>query len=236
MTKEIIVPPGVSQKPVHYDSSQVTLETVANELALLQLGDFEPLDFKIDVSQFMSEIQEFSNDWVTYLPRPNTFNNRKSLTLTNLPGKTHRDSPSQAQASVEMGRRVSELEFNEPTEVYQKCDSLKPLLQTFSPLGRTFLINAGVGGHFVPHRDHPSMPRQTFRLAAFLNNCAPMEYDWLMETDKKLPIELGRVYYINTRKTHRTISWTSDSIHLIINVPMTSENVAKVLYHLRHRH
>jgi hypothetical protein len=80
------------------------------------------------------------------------------------------------------------------------------------------------------------MPRQSFRLAAFLNNCGPMEYDWLMETDKKLPIELGRVYYINTRKTHRTISWTPDSIHLIINVPMTSENVSKVLYHLRHRH
>lgn len=233
---EIIVPPGVSQKPVQYDSSQVNLETVANELALLQLGDFEPLDFKIDVSQFMSEIQEFSNDWVTYLPRPNTINNRKSLTLTNLPGKTHRDSPSQAQASVEMGRRVSELEFNVPTDVYVKCESLKPLLETFSPLGRTFLINAGVGGHFVPHRDHPSMPRQTFRLAAFLNNCGPMEYDWLMETDKKLPIELGRVYYINTRKTHRTISWTPDSIHLIINVPMTSANVSKVLYHLRHRH
>jgi hypothetical protein len=236
MTKNIIVPPGISQRPVQYDSSQVSLETVANELALLQLGDFEPLDFKIDVTQFMSEIQEFSNDWVTYLPRPNAINNRKSLTLTNLPGKTHTDSPSQAQAVAELGRPVTELEFNQPTDVYNSCDSLKPLLETFSPLGRTFLINAGIGGHFVPHRDHPSMPRQSFRLAAFLNNCGPMEYDWLMETDKKLPIELGRVYYINTRKTHRTISWTPDSIHLIINVPMTSENVSKVLYYLRHRH
>jgi len=234
--KEIIVPTGISQRPVQYDSSQVSLETVSNELALLQLGDFEPLDFKIDVRQFMSEIQQFSNDWVTYLPRPNAFNNRKSLTITNLPGKTHKDSPSQAQATVELGRPVSELEFSHPTAVYNSCESLKPLLKTFSPLGRTFLINAGVGGHFVPHRDHPSMPRQSFRLAAFLNNCGPMEYDWIMETDKKLPIEMGRVYYINTRKTHRTISWTSDSIHLIINVPMTSENVAKVLYHLRHRH
>lgn len=233
---EIIVPNGVSQKPVQYDSSNVNLETVANELALLQLGDFEPLDFKVNLSQFMSEIQGFSNDWVTYLPRPNAINNRKSLTLTNLPGKNHMDSPSQAQATVEMGRPVSELEFNQPTEVYNRCNSLKPILDTFSPLGRTFLINAGVGGHFVPHRDHPTMPRQTFRLAAFLNNCGPMEYDWIMETDKKLQIEMGRLYYINTRKTHRTISWAADSIHLIINVPMTSENVSKVLYHLRHRH
>lgn len=232
----VVVSTGVSQRPIQYDSSKVDLETVSNELALLQLGDFEPLDFKIDTNLFMNEIRQFANDWVPYLPRANHQNNRKSLTLTNLKGKTHRDSPSQAQATVENGRPVSEIEFNVPTDVYRRCSSLHNVLDTFSPLGRTFLLNAGMGGHFLPHRDHPSMPRKTFRLAAFLNNCAPMDYDWIMETDKKLPIELGRVYYVNTRKTHRTISWVNDSIHLIINVPMTSENVAKVLYHLRHRH
>lgn len=232
----VVVNSGVSQRPVQYDSSKVDLETVSNELALLQLGDFEPLDFKIDVNQFMTEIKGFSSDWVPYLPRAGATNNRKSLTLTNLKGKTHTDSPSQAQATVENGRPVSELEFNQPTDVYRRCRSLHEVLDTFSPLGRSFLLNAGIGGHFVPHRDHPTLPRKTFRLAAFLNNCAPMDYDWIMETDKKLPIELGRVYYVNTRKTHRTMSWVNDSIHLIINVPMTSENVAKVLYHLRHRH
>lgn len=232
----VIVPPGVSQKRIEYDSSKVDLETLANEMSLLALGDFEPLDFKIDTTQFMNEIASFDQEWVPYLPRPNTFNNRKALTVTNLPGKNHQDSPSQAQATVEFGRTVSELEFSHPTAVYDKCESLKPLLETFAPLGRTFLINSGAGGHFLPHRDHPSMPRQTFRLAAFLNNCGPLQYDWLIDTDRKLPIELGRVYYINTRKTHRTMSWVHDSIHLIMNVPMTSENVGRVLSHLQHRH
>jgi hypothetical protein len=232
----VVVPSGISQKPVEYDSSKVDLETLANEMSLLTLGDFEPLDFKIDVGQFMRELAPFESDWVEYLPRPGAFNNRKALTLTNLPGKSHRDSPSQAQAIAELGRPVSEIEFSQPTVVYERCNSLKPVLNTFSPLGRTFLINAGVGGHFLPHRDHPAMPRKTFRLAAFLNNCGPLQYDWLIDTDRKLPIEMGRVYYINTRKTHRTISWTPDSIHLIMNIPMTSANVAKVLYHLQHRH
>ena len=236
MAIDIVVPPGVSQRPVQYDSSLVDLETLSNEVSLLSLGDFVPLEFKIDINQFMMEIGPFSGDWVEYLPRPNTFNNRKALTVTNLLGKTHRDSPSQAQATVELGRPVSELEFSEPTAVYNACNSLKPLLETFSPLGRTFLVNCGIGGHFVPHRDHPAIPRKTFRLAAFLNNCGPMQYDWLIDNDTKLPIEMGRVYYINTRRTHRTISWAPDSIHLIINVPMTSENVAKVMYHLQHRH
>jgi hypothetical protein len=93
-----------------------------------------------------------------------------------------------------------------------------------------------MGGYFVPHRDHPVMPRDSFRIVVFLNNCAPIEYDWIMETDKKLNIELGRAYYVNTRKTHRTVSWVDNSIHLIMNIPFTSEHVSKAIAHLKHRH
>lgn len=232
----MIVPSGISQRAPQFNAKEVTLETVANELALLNLGDFEPLNFKIDTKQFMNEIQQFSNDWVDYLPRKEWTNNRKSLTLTTLPGKTHRDNPSQAEASYAAGRLVEETEFYEQTDVYKSCASLHPLLNQFDSLGRTFLVNSGVGGFFVPHRDHPTMPRNTFRIAVFLNNCDPLQYDWLIDTDRKLPIELGRAYYINTRKTHRTISWVNDSIHLIINVPFTSENVSKVFANLQHRH
>ena len=77
---------------------------------------------------------------------------------------------------------------------------------------------------------------RSFRIAVFLNRCAPLEYDWLIDTDRKLPIEEGRAYYINTRKTHRTISWTNDSIHLIMNIPFNSKNVAKCIAKLQHPH
>ena len=87
----------------------------------------------------------------------------------------------------------------------------------------------------MPHRDHPSMPRDVFRLIVFLNNCGPYDYDWLMD-DRKLNIEHGRAYYVNTRHTHRTISWVNDSIHLILNIPMTAENVDKVIANLQHTH
>ena len=231
-----IVPPGISQRPPKFDAKDVTLETVANELALLNLGDFEPLRFKINTAQFMNELQRFNTEWVEYLPRKEWTNNRKSLALTNLEGKTHRENVSQAEASYSAGRLVEETEFSHPTAVYQHCASLHPVLNEFNPLGRTFLINSGVGGFFVPHRDHPAMPRKTFRIAVFLNNCDPLQYDWLIDTDRKLPIEMGRAYYINTRKTHRTVSWTSDSIHLIMNIPFTSENVSKVFANLQHKH
>lgn len=229
------VPPGISGQPAHYDPKSVDHETLTNEVSLLNLGDFEPLNIKINCGSLMYELSQFRDDWQDYLPRTDRPNNRKGLTLTTLPGKTHKDAPSLAEASYAAKRRLSELEFNHKTEVYDACRSLEPLFSVFPDLGRTFFIKSDIGGYFVPHRDHPAMPRDVFRLVVFVNNCGPLDYDWWMD-DRKLQIEHGRVYYVNTRKTHRTISWVNDSIHLILNVPMTSENVAKVIANLQHTH
>ena len=232
----VVVPPGISGRRINFDARAMDPAIVASELALLSLGDFEPLDIKIDTNRFRKEIAQFDRDWVDYLPRTDRANNRKSLVLSNLPGKTHRDNPSLPQASMEAGRRLSENEFNSKTDVYRACTSLHPLLDEFQPLGRSFLVQCNVGGYFIPHRDHPQLNRESFRIAVFLNNCAPTEYDWIMDTDTKLQIDLGRAYYINTRKTHRTISWVDNSIHLIMNIPFTPENVSKLIDHVRYRH
>jgi hypothetical protein len=229
------VPPGISGQSAKYISSTVSCETLANEVSLLNIGDFEPLNIKINTSDLMSELGQFDKDWQDYLPRTDRPNNRKGLTLTTLPGKTHLDAPSLAEASYAANRRLSELEFNHRTDVYHACRSLSPLFELFPTLGRTFFVKSDIGGYFVPHRDHPAMPRDVFRLVVFANNCGPLDYDWLMD-DRKLQIEQGRVYYVNTRKTHRTISWVNNSIHLILNIPMTSENVAKVIANLQHTH
>lgn len=231
----VIVPPGISGKSQGYNPVHVDQENLINEVTLSNLGVFEPLKWKLDCNQFMQEISHFKDDWQDYLPRTDRVNNRKSLTLTCLPGTDHRTNPSLAQASYAANRRLSELEFNQKTQVYEACHSLKSFLDQWQPLGRTFLIKSDIGGYFVPHRDHPSMPRDVFRLIVFLNNCGPLDYDWWMN-DRKLQIEHGRVYYLNTRMTHRTVSWVNDSIHLILNVSMTSENVAKVVGNLQHTH
>lgn len=234
--KQIIVPPGISGQKPTYNIDNINFEHLANELSLSKIGDFEPLDFKIKCDMFMNEISMFKDEWVDYLPRTDRSNNRQSLLITNLPGKTHNDDPSLAEACVRAGRRVSELEFNEPTLVYNECRSLHPLISEFDKLGRSFLIKSNIGGYFVPHRDHPVIPREVFRIVVFLNNCGPMDYDWIQGIDKKMPIELGRAYYVNTMQTHRTISWTNDSIHLILNIPFTTTNVSKVIANLQHRH
>jgi hypothetical protein len=230
----IKVPPGISGQAAQYNGN-VDQTALANELALLNLGPFEPLNIWINTGQYMNEISQFNNDWVDYLPRTDRPNNRRALTLTNLPGKTHKDVPSLAEASYAAGRRLSELEFNQPTDVYKACSSLHPFLDQWQPLGRTFIVQSNTGGYFVPHRDHPSMPRECFRLIVFLNNVGPLQYDWLMD-DRKMYIQPGQVYYVNTRMTHRTISWVDNSQHLILNVPFTTENVGKVIASLAHTH
>jgi hypothetical protein len=230
----VLVPPGISGQSAQY-SGAVDQSTLSNELALLNLGPFEPLKIQIDLGKYLQEIKQFDNDWVNYLPRTDRPNNRRALTLTNLPGKTHRDVPSLAEASYAAGRRLSELEFNQPTDVYKSCTSLHSFLDQWTPLGRTFIVQSNTGGYFVPHRDHPSMPRECFRLIVFLNNCGPLQYDWLMD-DRKMNIQMGQVYYVNTRMTHRTISWVDNSQHLILNIPFTTENVSKVIASLAHTH
>lgn len=228
------VPPGVSGRSAYY-AGNVDNETLSNELALLNLGPFEPLNIWIDLGKYYTEIDQFKDDWVTYLPRTDRPNNRRALTLTNLPGKTHTDVPSLAEASYAARRRLSELDFNQTTDVYRACTSLHPFLDMWQPLGRTFIVQSNTGGYFVPHRDHPSMPRDVFRLIVFLKNCGPLQYDWLMD-DRKMNIQMGQVYYVNTRLTHRTVSWVDDSQHLILNIPFTTANVSKVIANLAHTH
>ena len=235
MVDNVIVKPGVSGQTVKFNAKEVDCETIANELALLSLGDWEPLKVNIDLGKYHKEIKEFDNEWVDYLPRTDKTNNRKALSLLNLPGKTHKDNPSLAQSCVEQDRYVNEAEFNVPTMGYNKLESLHPLLNIFPTLGRTFLVKCGTGGYFFPHRDHPTMPRDSFRIAVFLSGCGPMEFDWIHGNEKML-IEPGRPYYVNTKKVHRTISWNDNSTHLIINVPFTSENVSALIANIQHGH
>lgn len=230
-----IVPHGISGRPAQYKPEELNQETLANELSLSLIGDFEPLNIKIDFGSLMNELEPFKGRWPQYLPRPERPNNRTGITLTTMPGKTWQDSPSLAEASYEAKRRVSECEFNQKTEVYHACKSLHGLFDRFPDVGRCFFVNCGIGGYFMPHRDHPALPRDVFRLAVFVNNCDPYQYDWLMDHNK-LIIEPGRVYYVNTRRTHRTISWVPDSIHLIMNIPMTTDNVTRVISSLQHTH
>jgi hypothetical protein len=206
-----------------------TEEDVLCEMQLQALDFWEPLKFKVRNSLFEKQIESYNDKWYPYLPKKDVANNREGLTLFGLEGDKSTDSVSMPEAIRRSGRSLNDLDFNQPTELYNDLDVLHPVLETFSPLGRTVLIKANRGSFFTPHKDDPLLTRKTFRIAAFFGNVS--DFDWFM-CGEKVEIELGRFYYVDTRKTHKTYNYGRSSTHLIVNVPKTWENVMKITTNL----
>ena len=57
-------------------------------------------------------------------------------------------------------------------------------------------------------------------------------YEWWLN-DVRQTITANKTYFVDTRKVHRTHSWEDNSLHLILNVPKTWENVMKLMSCLR---
>jgi hypothetical protein len=201
---------------------------LACEMQLDAIGDFVPLNFKADLTKFKKEISKYDNVWIPYLHREGLMNDRQGLNLVGLPGDTPTDSLSMPEAMRRTGRKLNELDFDTPTQLYHDLPSLHPILEAFPKLGRCSLVKVNTGGWFPAHRDGVLLQRTTFRIVVFLTNTGHAHYEW--EHDHRIrQIEEGRAYYIDTRKAHRTHSYVDDSIHLVMNIPKTYENVLRVL-------
>jgi hypothetical protein len=205
-----------------------TEEQLMAEVQLLTLGDYFPLDISVDTHQLSQELEAFNNQWVPYLPREGRVNNREGMALFGLEGDSHQSTISIPEARARTGKELLDIDFSYPTELYHHCKSLHPFMEYFKPLGRTMFVKSNEGGWFAPHRDGRWLFRDCFRLIVFCQNCDDSYYDWFLG-DRKIKIEQGRVYYINTRMVHKTISYNDNSLHLIVNIPVTLENVLKVL-------
>lgn len=201
---------------------------IACELQLDAIGDFVPLKFNVNLNQFEKEIEQYKDMWVPYLHREGLLNDRQGLNLVGLPGDTPTDSLSMPEAMKRTGRNLSELDFDTPTQLYRDLPSLHHIVDYFPKLGRCSLVKLNTGGWFPTHRDGVLLQRRTFRIVVFLSNTSHSCYEW--EHDYRIrQIEPGCAYYIDTRKTHRTHSYVNDSIHLVMNIPKTYDNVLLVL-------
>lgn len=201
---------------------------IACELQLDAIGDFVPLKFNVRLDQFEKEIEKYKDVWIPYLHREGVLNDRQGLNLVGLPGDTPTDSLSMPEAIRRTGRNLTELDFDTPTQLCKDLTSLHHIIDYFPKLGRCSLVKLNTGAWFPAHRDGVLLQRKTFRVVVFLSNTNHNCYEW--EHDHRIrQIEPGRAYYIDTRKTHRTHSYVNDSIHLVMNIPKTYENVLLVL-------
>jgi len=209
-----------------------TDEDIWCELQLQAIGDWEPLTKikKINLNQFKKELKPYEDKWREYLPRPGRTNDRQGLNVIGLPGDDPWDSISFSEGNARSGGvKLENEDFNEPTQLYYDLKSLHPLLNPFLPLGRSALVRLQEGGWYTPHRDSQYISRGTFRIIIFLSKeCATDSFRF--ELDRQVrPIIPGTTYLIATQKMHQTHSWKNNSIHLVINVPKTWENVLKVV-------
>lgn len=216
-------------------SLEPTDEDIRCELQLQALGDFEQLDLKFNVGEFLSQIEQYENKFVPYLPREGISNDRQGLLLFGLEGDTSSDSLSRPEAMKRAGRMLYETDFKYPTDAYDHFTSLHPILDHWDSLGRSMIIRTNKGGWFPPHRDNPNLTRPTFRIVTFLGReTATDSYEWWLG-DTRQNIIANNTYYVDTRKTHRTHSWQDNSLHLILNVPKTWDNVMRLMSVLKYQ-
>jgi uncharacterized protein YjhX (UPF0386 family) len=201
-------------------------------LHLSSLGDIVPLDFTIDIKKIQKELENFKNDWKQYNPRK--LYNRQGLSITSLDGKLTGipDLDSLFEYNKLNNTNVTEVDINVKTSVANKIISLNPLLDIFDTIGRSHFIKLNQGGFFPPHRDGKILEVTCFRILTMCHNCDPKQFVFLYE-NKKIDLEPGRPYYINTRKEHSVFSYVDNSVQCVLNIPLTKENVNAVINHLR---
>jgi hypothetical protein len=208
-----------------------TDEDIWCELQLQCVGDWEPLRKvkPIDLNQIEKELKPYKDKWQDYLPVEGRSNAREGLNLIGLPGDLPWDTISMPETAIRMGKKLHEIDFDEPTQLYYDLKSLHPLLDPLLPLGRSALVKLNEGGWFTPHRDKPQISRETFRIIIFLSKqCASDSFRFELGGIHR-PIVPGTAYLIATQQMHQTHAYKNNSIHLVINIPKTWANVLKVM-------
>ena len=193
---------------------------------LLSFGDVIELRLQCNVSKLLDNIKPF--DWKQYNPRKQI--NRYGLSVTSLDGSMNGiDLDSIAEYNKENNTSYNEASFQTFTEVYQKCDETKKLVEPFKPwLWRTHFLNFRKGGYFPPHRDMRKVDEQeSFRILVPLKCCNPPSLYFMYE-DKPLHFNMGSAYFVNTNKMHSIFSFEDMAYMLVMNVQCTDDSLKKV--------
>lgn len=195
-------------------------------------GDVIPLKPFVDPERVRRELEVFADRWVQYNPIK-SMNPRWGLSVTSLDGGMSGvpDLFSLYEWSKETGRKVSEKDFNQTTEAFQKCTAIHELMVPFQArLGRCRFVKFKPGGHFPPHRDGSvnfQIP-DYFRILVPLANTGADDFHFVHD-GRVVALEPGRPYLFNALKTHSVVSFADDAMTLALSVSLDQEMVAKAI-------
>ena len=221
---------NLQNEELRHPSEDINVKRLQLYSQLFLYGDIVPLKFKINPDHIEEELNYFHSHWVPYNIEKGD-RGREGLSVTSLDGKMsgYPDMQSLYQYGKDTGNKLSENDFKELTEVYEKVPLIRELLDYFKEhLGRSRFVRFKAGGHFPPHRDHSlhfQMP-DYFRLFVPLSHSGEDKLFFIYD-NKIMHYEPGRVYLFNALKTHTVFSVVDNALTLAISLRLTQSAIAK---------
>lgn len=202
--------------------------------ALTSLGNCYALRTFFDIKTMHELVEPYQSHWKPYNPRKSHIP-RLGLSLTSLDGGFSGvpDLDSLMEYNRQNGTHYDETSFRAPTPLL-KSDYMSTVLRDFIPhLGRSHLIRLNAGGYFPFHRDSAGLgSTKTFRLIALLEECGAGQFCFLYD-NQRLVMELGSVYFLNTKVEHALFSFGADATLLVLNVILSEQSIKLVVDNLR---
>lgn len=175
----------------------------------------------------MQQVKQYCHDmkdWFMPYHKDSKYDQRRTaLAITNATGDDDDSSFIPLKNTT-----LTEMDFTKPT-IHYKASGLAPLLDRFGEdVGRTHIINAKQGGYFKTHRDGPRMCNpieECFRLIMTIDHCETYEMHFILENSKVLPLSTGKLYYVNTTKTHSQVSFAEDCFFMVANIRISPQSI-----------
>jgi hypothetical protein len=193
---------------------------------LARIGFYYPLDVAIDIPLFEQEVRSYIAAWRPYNARKSHIR-RWGLSLTSLDGGMSGvpDLDSLVEYNELHGTCHGDDSFKTPTAALLNMKSLQGPLEGFIPyLGRSHLLRFGEGGYFPFHRDSHPLGARTYRLIALLSNCDKEQFCFLFH-NRRVFLEPGKLYAMNTKVDHALFSFVEDATILVCNLILSEKSV-----------
>ena len=212
------------------------LKQLQLQQTLLSLGNLFILNKQrtIKPSIIRQQIQTFEQHFQPYNPRKKGYN-RYGLSLTSKDGGFSGvpDLDSLVEYNTENNTQWKEKDFREQTPLFKSCKNLQDAMTPFLPyMGRSHILRLNKGGFFPFHRDSVSLNPQSFRLLFSLTSS--FYFVFLLE-NKRIFLEPGHLYFVNTWLAHSIFSYSDKSDFIVFNIDLCEGSVKAVINNLAWR-
>ena len=208
-----------------------TLQQVQWHQALLSLGKVAAVGEAVEIGPISEQILSFESHFQTYNPRKPEYN-RYGLSITSKDGDFSHvpNLDSLNEYNKEHGTNFDESDFRKWTPFFKTCTELQEQVAPFHKyMGRSHILRLNKGGFAPWHRDSVTLVPKHFRL---LISLTPFSHFVFLLDNKRVCLEIGQLYFVNTRLAHSVFSFEDKVDLAIFNIDLCEASVLAVINHL----